>query len=113
GFTHARVPVDPVWLWDGEAGALLPERVRSLKRGVSRLNDAGLAAIVEVHPLGDTWPSPTTKVGAERLRELWRQLAPVLADTDPARVVLELLNEPHDFADAEAWATLQKELHAI
>jgi endoglucanase len=113
GFTHARVPVDPVWLWDAEGDVLLPERVRSLKRGIDRLSRAGLAAIVEVHPVGSTWPSPTTEAGAERLRKLWRQLAPALAETDPQQVILELLNEPHDFRDPAVWHALQRDLHAI
>jgi endoglucanase len=113
GFTHARIPVDPAWLWDVEAGALKPESLESLRRGIDRLTAAGLAAIVEVHPLDNTWPSPTTEPSADRLRQLWRAFAPALADTDPGAVLLELLNEPHDFPKFETWLAIQRDLHAI
>lgn len=113
GFTHVRVPVDPVWLWDHEQESIRAANLDKLRGGVDRLTTAGLAVILEVHPLGSTWPGANTPEGAERLKALWKQLAPALADTDSGAILLEPLNEPANFRSPALWAELQRELHAI
>lgn len=113
GFDHARVPIDPASIWDNEAGAVSEERVEAVLDAISVLTDAGLVAVLDVHPLDNTWPNANRPDGAARLKELWLGLSPLLARTNPRQIILELCNEPHDFAQSKQWTDLQTELHAI
>jgi hypothetical protein len=99
GFTFVRLPVQPEFVLAS------PERPALLAEAIGRIEAAGLAVAVEVHPT--TWHLE----GADRARlpAAWRTLAPVLARFDPRRTFPEIVNEPV-FAGADAeWEALQRE----
>jgi endoglucanase len=108
GLDHARIPVEPGLIWDHEAGRFREEFLADYRRGLSLFTDAGLTVIVDPHPARTPWAEAKdqdlweTDFGA-----FWAALAANLADTDPARVVLEVINEPHDIRDPAAWPRRQ------
>ncbi len=77
GFETIRLPVDPAIV----TPAFLPH-VASVLDTTTR---HGFNAILDLHP-----SAPDAKM----IEDAWRLLAPVLADTSPAQVYAELLNEP-------------------
>lgn len=111
GFTHVRLPFEPSWLWDHESGRL---RERELAEYVSAMNlclAGGLAVLVDAHWSRTPWIRPRAESDEERFGELdrmWRALAARLSGTDPERVFLELVNEPHNLRAAEHWHSAQR-----
>jgi endoglucanase len=101
GFSFVRLAVDPAVLSaPGVPGALVD--------AIRRLQHAGLAVIVSVHPAG--WHLETKPYDRDRLSAAWRVLGPLLASLDPRLTLAELLNEPVFPRDAAGWQILQHRL---
>jgi hypothetical protein len=101
GFGFVRLPVQPEFVF----GA--PGRVALLVEQVRRLERAGLAVIVELHPKG--WDLEARAADRAALIDSWRRLAPALAALDPRLTFAEVLNEPVFRDDAAGWERLQAE----
>lgn len=110
GFTFIRLPVDPavVTLPDGRWH---PHRLRQLETVVGRITRAGLAVLVEPHPVnpGKLDSDPGFR---QVIFTLWRELAPMLARFPPEAVFLELIGEPVFRGREAEWQALQVELVA-
>jgi endoglucanase len=76
-----------------------------LVASIRRIQRHGLTVVVSVHP--HDWH---LEIAGDQLRAFWRSLAPALRSLDPARTVLEVVNEPVFPNDPAAWAALQ---HAV
>jgi endoglucanase len=112
GFTHVRLPVEPGWLWDENAAALRADRLAEYRRAVELFTSRAMGVVVDVHP-GDTpWLKKFDGAATNELEKFWKALAGALADTDAELVLLELMNEPHDLADARVWNDAQVRLAA-
>lgn len=110
GFDHVRLPLEPKVIFDGATKKLRLDRWQQVRDGVKMLQRAGLAIILDVHPVGD--PLATVDGRPERSAELyaiWDQICDRLEGLDEGRLWLELMNEPHDIPDA-TWEGIQKEL---
>ncbi len=110
GFTFVRLAVDPAVLSrpDGMAD---PGRVALLTSAVARIEKAGLAIVVELHPAN--WRLETSAADRARLLTFWRALAPALGGFDPRLTFPEVLNEPVFTADPAAWEALQRTAVAV
>lgn len=104
GFGYVRIPVQPDVL-AGAAGPVDGARFAALADGIRRLQAAGLAAMIELHPA--SWRLDTDAGARAALQQLWRALAPRLAAFDPERTFVEILNEPVFESAPAAWAALQ------
>jgi hypothetical protein len=113
GFRHARLTLDPEWLWNEiNVAQMDPPRLALLDEGIAMLREAGLAVIVDLHPGGAFKHRLTKEVGfPARLAAFWGALAAHLSATDPEWVFLETLNEP-EVSDAAAWQAMQRRLLA-
>ncbi len=100
GFTFVRLAVQPEFL----LGA--PERMGLLGEAVGRLENAGLAVVVELHPT--TWQLETVSADRDRLAATWQMLAPMLAQFDPCLTFPEIVNEPVFEGDSAGWEALQQ-----
>lgn len=110
GFTHARLPFEPSWLWDDAAGILRAAETAEYEDAARLCLDAGLAVMIDAHWSRTPWIRPRAATYEERFGELermWQALAARMATTDPARVFLELVNEPHDLNAPEHWHDAQ------
>lgn len=115
GLTHVRLPFEPEWLWDHESGRLRERELDEYRSAMSLCLDAGLGVIVDAHWSRTAWIRPRAETEIERFGELermWRALAARLAETDSARIFLELVNEPHDLRAAAHWHTAQRRIAA-
>lgn len=109
GFTHVRVPFEPDWIWDAEQRRFNDEAGTEYLEACNACIDAGLAIIVDAHWSRTPWIKPDEATHEARMGELermWKVLAGTLRHSDPARVFLEIVNEPHDIT-AAAWAESQ------
>jgi aryl-phospho-beta-D-glucosidase BglC (GH1 family) len=113
GLTHLRLPFDPERVWDRAAANIRQDDWRELEAAIDLCVRADLAVIVDAHPLGPPWTVPDSAGRFTDLENLWTALAPRLAATDPDRVFLEVLNEPHDLKDPALWPAAQERLAAI
>lgn len=119
GFDFIRVTVDPSILIvsEGERRQFLADRIRSL---VARLNAAGFAVVFDLHPVRVNpayQPSALVQPGAEAFAAYLRmvgQVATILKDFPPDRIVFELMNEPglDKLSDAPRWQPMLEALHA-
>ncbi len=107
GLTHVRLPVEPGWLWDDAGNQMRADRLDRYRRGVSVFTERGLAVVVDVHPARTPWLERIDDESAAELERMWKVLASSLAGTDPGLVFFEVMNEPHDLADASAWNRAQ------
>jgi len=102
GLTHVRLPFEPRWMWDERSHTLRPDETAEYFDAADRCAKAGLAVIIDAHYLKTTWVTPTMAgddpqtTRFEELELFWAALAARAATTDPERVFLEILNEPHD-----------------
>lgn len=113
GFTHARLPFEPSWLWDDAARSLRPAEFAEYRDAVRLCLAADLAVVVDAHWSRTPWIRPRGGDFDDRFGELdrmWASLATRLTDTDPDRVFLELVNEPHDLRDPEHWHDAQRRI---
>lgn len=110
GFTFIRLPVDPamVALPDGRWH---PHRLRQLETVVGRITAAGLAVVVEPHPVSST-PLDNDPAARERIMLFWRELAPAMAKFPPEKVILELMSEPVFRGKDAEWHAMQQALAA-
>lgn len=101
GFSFVRLAVDPAVLAAPGLPAALTDAIR-------RLEHAGLAVVVSLHPTG--WSLETGPSGQAPLFEAWRMLGPLLAPLDPRLTIVEPMNEPVFPHDPTGWQTLQHRL---
>jgi endoglucanase len=104
GFETIRLPADPDFLLSGGAGAATATALRTA-------TDSGFNVIVNMVPAGSVDFDDDFPADASRVEDAWRLLASILADTSPANVYPELLNEPP--MSAEAWHPLRDRLADI
>jgi hypothetical protein len=93
GFDHLRLPVHPDYF--GRP---------ALRRALARIQAAGLTAIPAL--FADSWHLEAEPV--EKLARFWAAAAPGFAGFDPARLVLEMCNEPVFPGVAGDWAARQR-----
>ncbi len=104
GFGFVRLAVDPALFGDPAIRATLVAAVR-------RIEHAGLAVVIALHPNG--WQLETVAADRGRLLAAWQMLAPALRPLDPARTFPEILNEPVFPHDPAGWAALQHRALAV
>lgn len=114
GFTMVRLPVDPAVFLSSQTGRLHGRLMASVRDTVALIAGAGLDVIVDLHaiPGGEnrsigTNDLMTDEAAFERYVGLVRDMAALVADTDPAGVALELMNEPTadcSGTQAETWS---------
>jgi hypothetical protein len=121
GFDFVRMPIDPAPLMSAEAATLRDELFAGVLEAVKTVDAAGLKVVVDMHtlPWGDDRSMSTGRLMDDeavfdRYAETVRRMARLLADQDPARVALELINEPTaDCAPGDrAWPDRLKRLFA-
>lgn len=105
GFTFVRLAVQPEFI----AGD--PDRQKLLVAAIRRLQTAGLAVVVDAHPV--TWELENRAEDRQALLEFWHGLAPALRPLPPRLTFPELLNEPVFHGRAAEWAALQHAALAI
>ena len=105
GFDHVRFTVNPdVLTAEGYDGWSMYRQTADM------ILANGLNVIVDVHPEQDFKEALADDPEARKaFVEFWQKLAHLFADTDPAHVRFELLNEP--VLTTEQWEPLQTELH--
>ncbi|MBX3315535.1 MAG: cellulase family glycosylhydrolase [Phycisphaeraceae bacterium] len=109
GFTHARFPFEPDWLWNATEHRLNDASLREYLDAIRRCHGAGLSIIIDAHWSRTPWIKPGEPTHEARMGELermWSALGAVCRDLDPERTYLEIVNEPHDIS-AAAWAESQ------
>lgn len=92
GFTHVRLSIEPTSL--GKAGTLDAGTLARVDKAIAMLLEHGLAVVVDPHPqrtMGKLADDPALQ---DAFVAWWTALGTHLANTDPERVFLELLNEP-------------------
>lgn len=108
GFESVRLPVaaDPL-LADMVGRAVMLGRIGS---AISQLAALGFSVIVDLHPDGEfhTALQSDPPEGSRQAVEVWKALAPILADMSPDHVYAELLNEPP--LEPATWLALRDEL---
>ncbi|MFL6429661.1 MAG: glycoside hydrolase family 5 protein [Acidobacteriaceae bacterium] len=108
GFDHVRLSIDGDELLRGASpssrnGAFVGE----LDTAVNTMLKDGLRVIVDVHPSDEfKHQLRTDDAAVTRFCALWSALASHYAQTDPDRVLFEVLNEP-EFDNAQQWAAVQ------
>ncbi len=110
GFDHVRLSIDPEPLIaEKKLGSLKSEPMARLDRSVQQILDAGLNAILDVHP-EQNWKDEVTKGedGPAELDAFWTAFAGHYAQTDPNRVFFEVMNEPN-LNDWYRWQGIQAE----
>src|ERR1043166_9640952 len=113
GITHIRLPFEPERLYDPAAQTLREEGCRDLDDAIALCVQAGLAVVVDCHPRTPDWVRPDASGRFANLEGFWAAIAPRLAATDPDRIFLEILNEPHELKDPATWPAAQSRLAAI
>ena len=99
GFTFVRLPAQPEFV------LAAPGRLSLLTEAIARIERAGLAVVVELHPT--TWHLETTD--RARLIAAWRAIAPALIPLDSRLTFVEIVNEPVFSGDSPGWDALQRE----
>lgn len=116
GITHVRLPFEPSWMWDEAAATPKAAPLQEYTDAMNLCLDADLAVVVDAHWSRTHWIRPRGEDFESRFGELnrmWRALAARMADTDPDRIFLELVNEPHDLIDNDHWHDAQRRIAAI
>ncbi len=101
GFTFVRLAAQPDW---HPPPALVAQQAARLQR-------AGLAVVIGLHPTG--WRLESSAADRAALLANWRALAPELQRLDPALTFPEVLNEPVFPSDPTGWQKLQEAARAI
>ena len=111
GFTHVRLPVDPVRVFEAERpGVLRGSEIARLKRDIAAVMDAGLAIIVVMQMDSEAKKRLFASGGAvDVFASQWAQFARGLSDVPEDRLALEVLNEP-ETENPWAWGRLQRGL---
>ncbi|WP_406857044.1 cellulase family glycosylhydrolase [Alsobacter sp. KACC 23698] len=111
GFAHARLNLDPDVMFPSGT-ALDATALTLLNRALDAIDAAGLATVVDLHP-GSGKEKLAESAGQAQFVERWSRLARALAGRDPARLALEILNEPEPLRDDAWWALQERALAAI
>ncbi len=109
GFDFVRVNLQAFRHMDAQ-NRLEPQWLAKLDDVVREARRAGLKVILDEHDFD--FCSRDVEACRIRLSAFWRQVAPRYANS-PRAVAFELLNEPHDKLNGEAWNGLLAELLAI
>ncbi|MBI1290733.1 cellulase family glycosylhydrolase [bacterium] len=107
GFKHVRVPIR----WSNHAGEESPYTIdpaffARVDWVIDQARANGLSVIINMHHYDGIMKDPAAH--RTRFVGLWSQIAPHY-QTQPDSVAFELLNEPHDNLDAEAWNSILAE----
>ncbi len=103
GFGFVRLPVQPELVAE-------PATLAVLVQSVARLQRAGLAVVVALHPID--WHLETAPADVAKLFATWTRLAPALRPLPPPQTFPELLNEPVFAGSPADWQVLQHRLLA-
>ena len=106
---HDRTKKGPAYA----AQVLREEGCRELDDAIALCLRGGLSVVVDCHPRSADWVRPDAAGRFANLEAFWTAVAPRLAGTDPDRVFLEILNEPHELKDPATWPAAQARLAAI
>ncbi|GHD19708.1 glycoside hydrolase family 5 protein [Tianweitania populi] len=106
GFDFVRMPIDPAPFLSNKAQALHDRLFAEVHDAVRMINAAGLKVIVDLH-LIERDDNPANSMSGVlgstetfgRYIELTRRMGRTLANEDPSRVALELMNEPGTVCD--------------
>jgi endoglucanase len=112
GITHVRLPVEPDALWKTPGSHFDMEVLEPLLADIKRINAAGIAVIFDPHTSKQgPWLEIDPRDGRiDLLLMFWSEFAPVIVETDPEMVFIELLNEPHNIKDPSLWWRAQDRL---
>lgn len=112
GLTHVRLPFEPASIWDAERHEFRLDGLAELRGAIQLCVDSGLAVIVDAHPTDSRspWATLDEHGACNELEPFWTCLARNLAQTDPSRVFIEILNEPHGLRDKNHWPAAQRRL---
>jgi hypothetical protein len=114
GFDHVRLSVAPAVLFPPQAKlAFEPMAMGALHRALDHIQQAGLAAIVDLHPIRDEKNVFLAPDGADRLIDCCHILAKALAKRETPGLALEILNEPEPLAGDAWWRLQERALAAI
>lgn len=113
GFRHVRVPVDPAIVLAKSGTELVEPVFAALRAALSTIASQGLAAIVDLHPVGHDKDALLTPDGAQAFVTGWSTLAAALAPMQSDHFSLEILNEPEPLKGQVWWALQSQALSAI
>lgn len=113
GFDHIRFSVNHAPVMQGGDGANIPAAyLRDLDSALDMILRHDLAVIVDVHPEEDFKRNiQRDATHLAKFTRFWGSLAEHLAQRDPEKVFLEILNEPM-VEDGAVWARMQAQLAA-
>jgi endoglucanase len=117
GFDFVRFIIEPTPIYNAD-GAARDALYRDVESNLQTMLDAGLNVLVDLHPVnpaalaGLTDSADLNAPGWARYRSMVWEIARRLSSRDPARVALELMNEPHGFSceSGVGWNTYQPDL---
>ncbi len=116
GFDFVRIPFDPAPFISQKSARHFDRLFDEVDATVDMVEKAGLKAIVDLHtiPRGDSPLGVEGVLGSEQAFEAYvgivRRLARTLSDRDPARVAIEVMNEPSTACDRKGIADWQDKL---
>jgi endoglucanase len=109
GLSTVRLAVAPAQVLARDAGVRLdPHRLEYLTRAVERLTGRGLVVVLNYHDESRAMEGSAAAV--ESFARVWTALAGHFARTDPACLLLEVLNEPVFDARSAAWFPIRRRL---
>lgn len=122
GFDFVRMPIDPAPFLSDKTGRLRDRLFDEVLAAAGLVQRAGLNVVVDLHliPAGDNRSIGMRQVMDDpalfaSYTELVRQMARILSKEDPARLALELMNEPVidcEGTSAQLWSDRLKQLFA-
>ena len=114
GFSHVRLPLEPVLLFGSDDGRIVDADVfNALLQVIARIHRQGLQVVLDLHPVGSDKDALVTEKGGATFVDRWKVLAAAVAKAGLADLTLEILNEPEPNR-GEAWWSLQgKAISAI
>jgi len=109
GFSHVRLGLEPTAIFTSERGRVqvVEPVLAALLEALARIRAEGLAAVLDLHPVGRAKEALLTPAGADGLVASWAALAGAVKDWSGPALILEILNEP-DPLKGEAWWVLQE-----
>ncbi|CAG0992756.1 endoglucanase [Phycisphaerales bacterium] len=113
GLTHVRLPIEQSMVFDDATRQLRLDGMKELRSALSLCLEVGLAVIIDPHQNEPPWTTRDASGSFPLLESFWAAFAPAIADADPRRVFLEILNEPHDDSDPGVWSASQARLVRI
>lgn len=110
GFTHVRLVIEPLYLFDLNAPDD-PDRVMldAIEAAVERILSHDLAVIVDIHGWEDDFKAALIgkKAYQDTFAAMWGAVAARFAPIDPERVFFEVMNEPAPEEPSD-WLPLQE-----